>query len=214
MSLRQAQLHEYKQVADVLYDAFGLDFIDYYTKGDGWTEQQKIDFVRHRFECKVWANIKCGHVYIVGDEVSDCEGIALWFGPGQEVDRWTRLRSGMTRVYYMLGPNGRRILYEKLGVLMSDTKKQVLGPDSDNAWYLGMLATRKRARGKGYARLLVEEGTRHADEQGLKTYLESSSLKNCTLYEKLGFERKTEIVLPESDPVEKFYAMLRLPNNK
>lgn len=211
MSLRKAKLSEYREIADILCEAFDLEFILWWSDGDGWTDEFKREFNRHRFECKVWANILCGHVYVVGDEISDYEGVSLWFGPNQAVGPIARFYSGMTGVYNATGPNGRRRLYNGLQPRVSAVRKEILGKDNANVWYLGYLATRKRARGKGYARKLVEVGTRRADEQGLRTYLESSSAVNCKMYEKLGFETRGEIELPEKTPPTSFYGMVRGP---
>lgn len=68
---------------------------------------------------------------------------------------WTSFRSGLWRLRFQLSPEGNR-RYDDLVSVLHDTKVSVLGDRDDEAWYLLYLGTKPSARGKGYARKLLE----------------------------------------------------------
>lgn len=70
----------------------------------------------------------------------------------------------------------------------------MLYPDSFR-WYLVYIGTKAAARGKGYARKLIEYVTSMADFEGRACYLESSNATNPIIYRKLGFEIVKKIKL-------------------
>lgn len=77
--------------------------------------------------------------------------------PGKEIDDWyTVLRSGMWRLYFQLSSEGRQRYYNELLPLLHDTKAEVLGERDENAYYLVYLGTKPHARGRGYARKLLQ----------------------------------------------------------
>jgi ribosomal protein S18 acetylase RimI-like enzyme len=75
-------------------------------------------------------------------------------------DWWTILRSGLWRLYYKLSREGRARFYREFLPLLHNTKQEVLGARDENSFYLVYIGTKPKARGKGYARLLIEHGTR------------------------------------------------------
>lgn len=77
--------------------------------------------------------------------------------PGKNIDDWyTVLRSGMWRLYFQLSSEGRQRYYNELLPLLHDTKVEVLGERDENAYYLVYLGTKPHARGRGYARKLLQ----------------------------------------------------------
>lgn len=77
--------------------------------------------------------------------------------PGKNIDDWyTVLRSGMWRLYFQLSSEGRQRYYNELLPLLHDTKAEVLGERDENAYYLVYLGTKPHARGRGYARKLLQ----------------------------------------------------------
>jgi hypothetical protein len=72
-------------------------------------------------------------------------------------DWWTLLRSGMWRLYYKLSTEGRIRFYSEFLPLLHDTLDDVLGPRSHDCYYLVYLGSKPSARGKGYARKLIED---------------------------------------------------------
>ena len=77
--------------------------------------------------------------------------------PGQNMDDLcTILRSGMWRLHYRLSAEGKARFFKEFLPLLHDTKAEVLGARDDEAWYLVYIGTKSSARGKGYARKLIE----------------------------------------------------------
>lgn len=70
---------------------------------------------------------------------------------------WPLLRSGMWRLYYKLSPEGRKRFYSEFFPLLHDALIDVLGPRAHDCYYLVYLGSRPSARGKGYARRLIED---------------------------------------------------------
>ena len=77
--------------------------------------------------------------------------------PGQNMDDLcTILRSGMWRLQYQLSPEGKTRFFKEFLPLLHDTKAEVLGARDPQSWYLVYIGTKQSARGKGYARKLIE----------------------------------------------------------
>lgn len=77
--------------------------------------------------------------------------------PRKTIDDWfTVLRSGMWRLYFQLSSEGRQRYYNEMLPLLHDTKAEVLGERDENAYYLVYLGTKPHARGRGYARKLLQ----------------------------------------------------------
>lgn len=79
--------------------------------------------------------------------------------PGENMDDiLTILRSGLWRLYYKLSREGKKRFYSEFLPLLHDTKHEVMGDRDDQSYYLVYLGTKPSARGKGYARKLIEHG--------------------------------------------------------
>lgn len=74
-------------------------------------------------------------------------------------DLWTILRSGMWRLWYKLSSEGKARFYDEFLPLLHDTKHSVMGDRDDDSYYLVYLGSKPSARGKGYARKLIEHMT-------------------------------------------------------
>jgi ribosomal protein S18 acetylase RimI-like enzyme len=80
--------------------------------------------------------------------------------PGKNMDDWwTILRSGMWRLYYKLSTEGKKRYFSEFLPLLHDTKHEVMGERDDDSYYLVYLGSKPNARGKGYARKLIEHMT-------------------------------------------------------
>lgn len=78
--------------------------------------------------------------------------------PGTDADGWwTVLRSGLWRMYYMLSMEGRKRYFDELLPLLHRTKLEVMGSRDADCYYLVYLGTKPKARGRGYARKLIED---------------------------------------------------------
>lgn len=79
--------------------------------------------------------------------------------PGQNMDDWlTCFRSGMWRLEYGFGfsAEAHKRYFSEFMPLLHQTKHEVLGDLEDESWYLVYVGTKPEARGKGYARALIE----------------------------------------------------------
>lgn len=72
-------------------------------------------------------------------------------------DWWTFIRSGLWRLHYKLSAEGRTRFYTEFIPLLHDTLDEVLGPRVNDCYYLVYLGSKPSARGKGYARKLIED---------------------------------------------------------
>ena len=134
--------------------------------------------------------------------------------PGKNMDDiWTILRSGMWRLWYKLSSEGKTRFYNEFLPLLHETKHKVMGPRDDDSYYLVYLGSKPSARGKGYAKKLIEHMTEHADAEGRATYLESSAESNLGYYIKYGFEQKCDIQLERGEEPVKLHIMVREPQS-
>lgn len=135
--------------------------------------------------------------------------------PGTHTDGLaTMLLSGMWRLRYRLSPEGRTRFFAEFAPLLHSTKAATLGPRDENSYYLVYLGTRPSARGKGYARAVVEGVLRRADVEGRAAYLESSHVSNLSMYGKWGFEGVGNIVLKRGEVEVVLDVMVREPRQK
>ena len=118
------------------------------------SEAERYKLHVESMEYIVYAHCLNGLVLTVGDNF-DC--VALWLPPGKNIDSWwTILRSGMWRLQWSLSTEGRERLFKEFLPLLSRSKLEVLGDLEPNSWYLNYIGTRASARGKGYARKLID----------------------------------------------------------
>ncbi|KAF5505738.1 hypothetical protein KNSL1_008208 [Colletotrichum chrysophilum] len=118
---------------------------------------------------------------------------------------------GMWRLYYQLTAEGRSRYYDELMPLLHDTKHEVMGERDNDCYYLVYLGTKPSARGRGYARKLLNDMIERADAENRAVYLESSSLSNNVYYSKFGFEYKREIRLTRGNTPVSLFVMVREP---
>jgi ribosomal protein S18 acetylase RimI-like enzyme len=79
--------------------------------------------------------------------------------PGKNMDDWfTIFRSGLWRLYYKLSREGKARFYGEFLPLLHRTKEEVLQDRDDQSMYLVYIGSKPSARGKGYARALIEHG--------------------------------------------------------
>ena len=150
--------HEFKEAAACLAEAFKLDDVVRYAIDTPdrvhLSEEEKYDLHRTAMEYVVYAHMLQGLVLGVGENY-DC--VALWLPPGKNIDDWwTILRSGLWRMSYKLSKEGKIRFFEEFLPLLSNTKLDVLGERDNKSWYLNYIGTKPSARGKGYARKLIE----------------------------------------------------------
>ena len=76
----------------------------------------------------------------------------------------------------------------------------------DDAWYLAFIAVDPSKQGLGIGSFLLKEALKMIDEKNERAYLEASSLRNKSLYERHGFECVGEIQIGDSPTA---YPMIR-----
>lgn len=70
-------------------------------------------------------------------------------------------------------------------------------PRSEPHYYLSLLGTHPRYRGRGLGMELLTQNLEEIDAEGAATYLESSNPANDRRYERLGFTRRGEFSTPD-----------------
>ncbi|KAK4983970.1 hypothetical protein LTR66_008654 [Elasticomyces elasticus] len=214
--VRVVSLSEYKEAAACLAEAFADDhtaryFIDTPDR-EHWTDAQKWDLHVEMMEYITYAHLLKGLVLTAGPDYG-C--VALWMPPGQNMDDYpTILRSGMWRLHYKLSCEGKARFFSEFLPLLHETKKSVLGPRDGDSYYLVYVGTRASARGRGYARKVIDEVTRRADAEGRACYLESSNDVNPIIYGKLGFGVAKKVYLTRAEEAVELDIMVRDPVRK
>ncbi|KAG4424655.1 hypothetical protein IFR04_002188 [Cadophora malorum] len=213
--VRVLGISEYEQAAQCLAEAFAVDEVARYfiDTDDMVTYSEEYKYKMH---CDILRYITAAHCYkgIVTTIGPNYDAVALWMPPGKNMDDlWTILRSGMWRLWYKLSSEGKKRFYDEFLPLLHDTKHSVMGDRDDDSYYLVYLGSKPSARGKGYARKLIEHMTVTADLEGRATYLESSAANNLPYYIKYGFEHITDIELKRGAEPIKLHIMVREPQS-
>jgi len=215
--VRIVRLEEYKEAALCLAEAFKDDHTTHYfvntpDRAD-WTEEQKWNLHVNMMEYITYAHCLKGLVTTVGPNYG---AVALWMPPGNNMDDiLTICRSGMWRLNYQLSAEGKKRFFNEFLPLLSSTKSSVLGPRDENSWYLVYIGARPAARGKGYARKLIDNVTDIADRDSQACYLESSNEVNPVIYGRMGFECKRKVYLQRCEKgIVELDIMIREPKGK
>ena len=97
--------------------------------------------------------------------------------PGKNMDdRLTMLRSGMYWLDFKLSKEGRKRFSQEFMPLLHRTKYETLGEIDNDSWYLVYIGTKPEARGRGYARKLIEHVTKQVSDLGDRKY----QIERCT----------------------------------
>ena len=64
-----------------------------------------------------------------------------------------------------LSKEGKKRFFDEFLPLLHDTKRDALGKDDANSWYLVYIGTKPGSRGKGYAKSLIEYTTKQVSSQ-------------------------------------------------
>ena len=66
---------------------------------------------------------------------------------------------------FKFSPEGYNRFFREFMPLLHETKHEVLGDLEDESWYLVYIGTKPHARGKGYARALIESVTKEVSKR-------------------------------------------------
>ena len=119
-------------------------------------------------------------------------GTACWIAPGKAhvgVLDQLRLLPGMISVF-------RRDLPRLNAVLTAFDKAHPKDPH----WYLAAIAVHPEWQGRGFGAALLRPMLQRCDAEGLPAYLEATSPRNRTLYERHGFVVRDELSVRDSPP--------------
>ncbi|KAH0531957.1 hypothetical protein TsFJ059_000715 [Trichoderma semiorbis] len=210
-SVRKIGLAECEQAGVSLAHAFAADALSMYLlDGDG--EDRYSDETKWKLHVRIMTYLVSAHCYsgVVTTIGPDYDAVALWMPPGMHMDDWwTIFRSGMWRLYYQLGSEGRKRYYEDVLPLLHETMDEVMG--DREYYYLAYIGTKPSARGKGYAKKLIMDMAAKADAEDRAMYLESSSRENIGYYERFGFEYRKEISFKRGPVPVPLFIMVREP---
>lgn len=211
--VRVIGISEYAQAAQCLAEAFAVDEVArYFIDTDDMTSYSEE--YKYKLHCDILRYITAAHCYkgIVTTIGPDYDAVALWMPPGKNMDDlWTILRSGMWRLWYKLSREGKTRFYDEFLPLLHHTKHDVMGDRDDDSYYLVYLGSKPSARGKGYAKKLIEHMLARADAEGKATYLESSAHNNIKYYVRFGFTEAMDIELTGNKEPVKLHIMVREP---
>lgn len=159
---------------------------------------------RRRFALENAAYLKWIYFPVgTAETVGEVDGVALWL-PAEAFDQlgW--------REAACLPTIARAVGLRRLPLVWRAYKAfDPFYPDGEPFHYLGLLAVAPEAQGQGYGSALLRAGLARADEEGVGTYLETSTDSNLAFYRAHGFEVTDEIPLPDSGPTH--YGMWRDP---
>jgi ribosomal protein S18 acetylase RimI-like enzyme len=174
-------------VARTLADAFDDDPVMTWMLPHGCRTRDRR--FRAFFGCETRGFFRRGkHVYLGGDGQS----AALWAPPGT----WSLTRSESLRevlpmmaIFAASLPRGSRLASEL----------EALHPREPH-WYLYLLGTRADSQGRGIGAAMLRTGLAVVDAAGQPAYLESSSPRNISLYERHGFVITQEVTISGGGP--------------
>ncbi|PFH58667.1 hypothetical protein XA68_13358 [Ophiocordyceps unilateralis] len=230
-SVREVPMSERREASFSLAFAFASDPLSVYLlAGDGsnLTAEQTWALHLRIMSCTFAAYRIRGIVTTIGP---DYDAIALWTPPGKFMDDWwATFRSGTWRLAYQLPVEARKRFFDELVPALHDTREKTMGERNNDTWYLGYIATKPSARGRGYASKLIRDVTQKAgltisvetpsppspppgaDAENRPIYLESTSGSNNGFYAKFGFETKSLIELKRGPVPIRLCCMVREPH--
>lgn len=199
-----ARPDDLSQVAAVLSDAFAEDpLIDFMFADPDRSESQR----RRMMEISAERGIALGHTYVwrSHDDRADAhdrviDGVALWAPPGTG---FFGPAEGLRIADLMIGADATR--RPLLGAGMAEV--HAYEPEHPH-FHLQFFGVRSALRGRGIGAQLLAGCLEWIDRLGYQASLESSNVRNLTVYERLGFSTLAEVEIPEGPIVR---PMVRSP---
>jgi GNAT superfamily N-acetyltransferase len=138
----------------------------------------------------VEAIFRNGEVWVTGD----CDAVSVWVPPGGHELTEAEETQVVPLLVDLLGSRSEVVL----DLVM---RFDAAHPQEVPHYYLSILATHPRARGKGLGMALTGAVlASRADAEGVPAYLESSNPANHSRYERAGFSPRETVRLPQDCP--------------
>jgi GNAT superfamily N-acetyltransferase len=175
-SVRPARRDEAALLGEVLADAFAEDPVF------AWLIPPEVrgrdDRMRAFFTSMSRGYLRQGKPCYLTDDAS---AAALWAAPGA----WAM---PLSQIILEAVPSGLAFRHHLIRALRTQLQVERLhAAQSARHWYLGYLGTRRDRQGQGLGTQMLQEVLTGPDADGVPAYLESSSERNLSLYERNGF---------------------------
>jgi|TARA_B100002003_G_scaffold181527_1_gene169622 ribosomal protein S18 acetylase RimI-like enzyme len=163
-----------------------------------FTEREWERCALRYFSMAIREYIRSGHALTT----DGLEGAALWLKPDSpKPGFWYQVVAYMKMSWLFRGGFVRGLQIEEA--------LQHIHPKQPH-WYLSVIGTDTRHRGKGVGPALLQSVLQQCDEQNLPAYLESSNQKNISFYIRHGFEILRDVSIPDGPTL---WPMLRQPQH-
>lgn len=140
-----------------------------------WTKRQMLSMA-----------LPSKHIFVATQIINNKKSIlggATWIDPGAELSSLSFL-TALLQIPFLFGfgPFSRMTSF---ALLLEHYHAKITG--SKHVWYLQILGVHPDFQGRGIARKVMDPILKHADENGIECYLETTNSKNLPLYEHFGF---------------------------
>lgn len=131
------------------------------------------------------------------DSLEGCPAVAFWLPAGVQPDEQALIAFAKQSVSEALQED-MFALFEKMGS----------SHPAEPHWYLPLIGVDPAWHGAGYGSELLKRGLARCDSDRVPAYLEATTPRNRSLYERLGFEQIGTIQVGSSPPI---FPMTRKP---
>ena len=187
--IRPARVDDVPGIAEVMSDAFVDDPVAswFWRKPTG-----RREYIAGWYELVAREHyLEHGEVY-VAEEDGEIAGCAMWSPPGG----WRfSARVEMKTSRYALPRLGLRVPIASVAMRRIEREH----PETPH-WYLSELGVRPRSQGRGLGSRLMYDVLERCVADEIPAYLESSTERSKTLYERHGFATKKVIHMPRGGP--------------
>lgn len=190
-SVHEAQPHEFGPAATALARAFYEDPVTRWIV----PEIADVPFSQYMDAGRRWFSLVMVTVYrgqATTFTVDPVVGAAIWVPPGDWPTPWWHQLLLLPRLALIY----RRRLPRLLGFVRLVEERHPREPH----WYLPVLGVQPDWQGRGLGSALLRPVLERCDRDGMPAYLEASTSRSRTCYERLGFEVVEQLALPRGGP--------------